>query len=153
MICDFGLSRIRHEKTRTLSLIQEGGRLRFLAPELDKEYSQQPVDRFSGVPRRAPRAIEEPKKFRTDPACDVYSFAMTLVELITLNPPFASLSSSNAFRAAVRGVRPQQLDFSIFPPAIQSTLWSLMQSMWDHQPLNRPATSQVKASMEWIFPQ
>lgn len=37
IICDFGLSRIRHEVTRTRTMIHEGGRTRFLVPELSAE--------------------------------------------------------------------------------------------------------------------
>lgn len=68
VVCDFGLSRILHEVTRSRTRIQEGGHLRFLAPEL---------------------SAGEDEKFRTTTASDVYSLGMALFELLTLEPPFS----------------------------------------------------------------
>ena len=39
VLCDFGFSCIRHEVTRTHTMIREGGRLRYLAPELSQSES------------------------------------------------------------------------------------------------------------------
>jgi serine/threonine protein kinase len=66
LLCDFGLSRIRHEVARTRTDIRSGGRVPYLAPEL-----------LAGI-----------DQYRTTEASDVYALAMTFVELGTLLPPF-----------------------------------------------------------------
>ena len=59
VLCDFGLARIRHEVTRPCTSIREGGKLRYLAPEL----------------------LSGPESFRTTAESDIYSLAMTFFQL------------------------------------------------------------------------
>ncbi|KAF8310625.1 kinase-like protein, partial [Clavulina sp. PMI_390] len=127
ILCDFGLSRIKHENTRSITEIVEGGKLRYLAPEL----VLLPVNH----------------SYRSTPASDCYAFAMTILELATLQKPFIEYSNEKiASKAARRGVRPQQPPETVFRAMSDSTttmLWELLEEMWAHEPTERPNMSQV----------
>jgi len=85
LLCDFGLSRVRHEISRTFTSVRQGGRLRFIAPEIyDAE-----EDVFADEPS------------------DIYSLAMTIYALGILSVPFDDLRNErSAARAAREGKRP-----------------------------------------------
>ena len=100
LICDFGFSRIRHEVTRTHSKIREGGRTRFLAPEL----------------------LDGPQEFRTTTSSDVYSLSLTFFSLVTLETPFSHYARDLAAAAASqRGERPSKPDNPHFFTGTSST--------------------------------
>ncbi|KAF8313252.1 kinase-like protein [Clavulina sp. PMI_390] len=130
LLSDFGLSRIKHEQTRTATNIVEGGKYRYMAPEL-----------LSSLDR----------KFRTTPASDCYAFAMTILELATLEKPFAEFENERAaFAAAEHGVRPQRPAQEKFggPNAEAADLiWALLTEMWDEQPGKRPTMYMVNCRL------
>lgn len=132
LICDFGLSRIRHEVTRANTEIREGGKLRFLAPELLKGMTG---------------------KFRTSEASDIFSLSMTLLHLWAHQPPFAHLSNDRQAEAAIRrGERPPRpLDDLGMPSDRMESFWLLIQRMWDDEAGHRPATEEVRLQLEVIF--
>ena len=87
LLCDFGLSRIRHEVTRTHTTIREGGRMRFMAPEL-----------LSGH-----------ETFRTSEASDVFSLSMIFWNAWTRKLPFAEIANELRAGAVIRkGERPNK---------------------------------------------
>ena len=87
LLCDFGLSRIRHEVTRTHTTIREGGRMRFMAPEL-----------LSGH-----------ETFRTSEASDVFSLSMVFWNAWTRKLPFAEIANELGAGAVIReGKRPNK---------------------------------------------
>ena len=121
LLCDFGLSRIRHEVSRTLTTIRQGGRLRYLAPEI---------------------CPAEEEDLRTT---DIYSLAMTIYTLGTRSQPFGDIKESSACRAAREGRRPSKpalLGWLMKDEA--DPLWSLIERMWDQQPRFRPPISTVR---------
>ena len=129
-MCDFGFSRIRHEVTRTYTNIREGGRLRFLAPELSCGR----------------------ETFRTTTASDVYSLAMTLFNLSTLCLPFEELDNEWAAAHAVRqGQRPRRVSAPRFLSGYFSMLWDLMVMMWDHDAPARPAAATATRRLREIL--
>lgn len=129
VLCDFGLSRIRHEATRNLSLIQEGGTPRYLAPELSIG----------------------PLHFRTNEASDVYSLGMTFFALATQTLPFSALTDKAAERAAEIKQRPNpRTSYVSLPENCAQLLWRLMGKMWDHDPESRPLAALVAEEMSWI---
>ena len=109
VLCDFGLTRIKHEVTRTQTSIREGGRLRYLAPEL----------------------AFGPESFRTTVKSDVYSLAMTFFHLSTLCAPFNKLNEWAAADAARRRQRPEKRDPRFLAGSFD-VLWGLLKSMWAH---------------------
>jgi serine/threonine protein kinase len=131
LICDFGFSRIRHEVTRTYTNIREGGRLRFLAPEL----------------------LEGPEKFRTTEASDIFSLSMTFFHIWSHQPPFAHLSNDWAAAAAIqRGERPSRPDNDLgISSENMERFWNLIRRMWDEERY-RPGTQEVHSELEDIFP-
>lgn len=129
MICDFGLSRIQHEITRTLTTICEEGKLRFLAPEL----------------------TNGPEAFRTSSGSDIYSLSMVFLALTTLAPPFSDMSSWRAAGAACNGMRPGRPETLPFPPPINDQLWLLMQHMWAQEPAHRPSAPSVVKRLKETF--
>ena len=85
LVCDFGFSRIRHEVSRTNTIIRQGGRPRFVAPELSMGH----------------------EKIRGTEASDVYSLAMTIFTLATGVTPLNDIGNVFAVvRAAEEGTRP-----------------------------------------------
>ena len=101
LLCDFGLSRIRHEVTRTHTIIREGGRKRFLAPEL-----------LAGA-----------EKFRTSSASDIFSLSMIFWNAWTRKLPFAELTNELRAEAAIRnGERPNR-------PTIASSATAAMEQI------------------------
>ncbi|KAF8294454.1 kinase-like protein, partial [Clavulina sp. PMI_390] len=122
LLCDFGLSRIKHEQTRTATGIFEGGKLRYLAPELF--------------------LLQPGQSFRSTPASDCYAFGMTILELATLQKPFVECQNQQAAStAAGKGLRPEQPPADAFGALGDSKvtiLWRLLEEMWAHEPTNRP---------------
>ncbi|KAF8305885.1 kinase-like protein [Clavulina sp. PMI_390] len=106
LLCDFGLSRIKHEHTRAATAIIEGGRYRYLAPEL----------------------LAAPS-FRSTPASDCYAFGMTILQLATLQIPFAEYGNDwAASSAAQRKEQPRQpprAAFGALENSIIDMLWRL----------------------------
>lgn len=123
LLCDFGMSRIRHEVTRTHTCIRGGGRELFIPPEL--------------LEQDEPRPIE---------AGDIYSLAMSMLKLGTGEDPFEGEYDSKyeAKSAAQLGHRPRKPPTLGGLPAAQfDALWSLLESMWAHDPAQRPSASEV----------
>ena len=111
-------------------MIREGGRLRFLAPELSSGHLA----------------------FRTTTSSDVYSLAMTFFNLVTLSLPFLEHQSEiKAVHAAEKGARPQRPESHNIPPQMAGVMWKLIEKMWDHVPENRPSASDVRMHMEGIM--
>ena len=131
LICDFGFSRIRHDVTRTHSKIREGGRARFLAPEL----------------------LDGPQEFRTTTSSDVYSLLLTFFNLVTLETPFSQYARDLAAAAASqRGERPLKPDNPhFFTLDIFNSLWELLEDMWAHDPLTRPNAEWVSDRLQEIL--
>ncbi|KAF8317450.1 kinase-like protein, partial [Clavulina sp. PMI_390] len=130
LLSDFGLSRFKHEDTRTATNIVEGGKFRYIAPELF-----------------APSLTQ----FRTTVQSDCYAFAMTILELATLERPFAEFDNERkAFTAAERGVRPQRAPLAklgMQSEELADRLWTLLGDMWVQAHLKRPTMYTVNARL------
>jgi len=131
LLCDFGLSRIRHEVTRSQTNIREGGRKRFLAPELS-----------AGA-----------EKFRTSAASDIFSLSMTLLNVWTRDFPFAEIYKEQKAEAAIRkGRRPGRPAVQInLPSNVEQEFWLLLVDMWTHDASSRPPSEDVQKRLETIF--
>ncbi|TFK49203.1 kinase-like protein [Heliocybe sulcata] len=71
---------------------------------------------------------------------DIYSFAMTALEVLTGQPPFSSTKlDSVVISKVVKGIRPER------PEVLQSNdvLWKLLQRCWDQDPRVRPSMTEV----------
>ncbi|KAF8304957.1 kinase-like protein [Clavulina sp. PMI_390] len=131
-LCDFGLSRIRHEVTRTRTILQEAGRLRFLAPELSAGWT---------------------KRFRTSCASDIFSLAMTYLNTWSGQPPFSELRNDLKVASNFRkGRRPNIPSTGVLLPldSVQ-LLWKLLSEMWAPRPEDRPSSSTVCAHLNGSF--
>lgn len=123
LLCDFGLSRIRYEITRTYTCIRAGGRNLFIPPELSKQ--------------------AEP---RSNEAGDVYTFGMAILKLGTGAKPFQGECRNDleAVAKAQSGCRPRKPPtLGGLPRTAFDTLWTLMERMWAHDPEQRPKASEV----------
>jgi len=132
LLCDFGLSRIQHEVTRTFTSVVQGGKYRFIAPEL-----------YSGANQ----------EFRTSRASDCYAFSMTILEMATLDRPFTEFDNEmSASRAAERGQRPHRPeDMGDLPSEAANALWALLGDMWAHNPEERPGLDIVETRLESVL--
>jgi len=130
LLCDFGLSRIRHECTRTHTIIREGGRPRFLAPELS----------------------DGPEEFRTSAASDIFSLSMTFLNVWTRELPFKECRDQKAGAKIRDGERPERPLIGIgLPPAMEQEFWVLVVKMWAHVAGDRPSSEDVQKRLETIF--
>lgn len=122
-ICDFGFSRLRHEISRTLTLIRAGGRAQFVSPEVSSGETQRPTE-----------------------ASDIYSLAMTIYALGTGDTPFARYSNERmATRAAENGERPDcPGTFSGLGAEHTLQLYTLLQDMWAHDPTERARATDIE---------
>ncbi|KAF8303373.1 kinase-like protein, partial [Clavulina sp. PMI_390] len=123
-LCDFGLSRIRHEVTRTRTILQEAGRPRFMAPELFKRWTT---------------------SFRTSSASDIFSLAMTFLNVWSGRPPFHELRNDLKVMSHFRkGERPDMpTDGVALAPELTEHLWEILCDMWAQEPDKRPSSSKV----------
>ncbi|KAF8301078.1 kinase-like protein, partial [Clavulina sp. PMI_390] len=131
LLCDFGRSRIRHEVSR-LSKHEEGGRARFLAPEL----SDGRADRFCSTQES-----------------DVFSLAMTFLNAWSGKPPFPEVENGHKVILMLgQGKRPLRPTSSVpLDPGSEGDLWGLLAEMWAHTATNRPSSAQILKRLERLF--
>ena len=123
LLCDFGLSRIKHELSLTSKATCQCGHLRFLAPEIASGELESCVDQRS----------------------DIYSLAMTVYTLGTKSLPFNDMTALRACLAAVKGERPPRHDsLGGLTIELAKPLWSLIERMWDQDPGRRPTISAAR---------
>lgn len=111
--------------------MREGGRVRFLAPEL-----------LAGTER-----------FRTSMATDIFSLSMTFFSVWALTHPFVELSNEHKVQKHIRkGQRPKRPTTQIsLPTEMEDELWRLIVDMWAHDPSSRPLTDDMQRRLEDIF--
>ena len=129
-LCDFGLSRIKHEITRSQTSIDEGGYMTHMAPEL-----------------------WETEVFRTTPESDVFSFAITIYELGTQSSPFAHITKNEYAVARLIQIRrrpDQPINLAGLSPGISAHLWALIEQMWEHDHTRRPSATYVHRVLRQI---
>ncbi|KAF8291773.1 kinase-like protein, partial [Clavulina sp. PMI_390] len=86
-LSDFGLSRINHEVTRSRTILHEGSKTRFRAPE-------QLASRMSG-------------RYRTSQESDIFALSMTFLNVWTGKPPFFGIKSEKKVASGIKkGQRP-----------------------------------------------
>jgi len=131
LLCDFGLCRIRYEISRTHTEIRQGGRVRFVAPEL-----------WSGQ-----------RPLRINEASDTYSLAMTIYALGTHRRPLFKYDNDFAVVNAIQtGARPEQPEsLGGLPPHKTEELWKIMSAMWAQDPDRRSSMHLVKARFYMLF--
>ncbi|KAF8315116.1 kinase-like protein [Clavulina sp. PMI_390] len=134
-LCDFGLSRVRHEVSRTRTQRQDGGSTRFSAPEL----TSSPAD-----------------KFRTTSQSDIYALAMLTYNMWTGQKPFSEIELEwQVALTSVQGGRPRRPTASTahvnLAEGVEAAFWRLLQEMWAQDPSKRPVSDIVLSRFEKIF--
>ncbi|KAF8311136.1 kinase-like protein [Clavulina sp. PMI_390] len=134
-LCDFGLSRIRHEVTRTRTKQQAGGMARFLAPELTDTMFD---------------------KFRTTWQSDVHSLAMLSLNMWTGERPFSHIDLEwRVCEALVKGERPKRPGDTSrrvdLPRLAGDAFWKLLVEMWAQKPTERPTSLAVLKSIKKVL--
>ena len=128
LLSDFGFSRIRHDITRSHTNIREGGRLRFLAPELSAGFNE---------------------KFRTSSSSDIFSFSLTVLNAWAGEVPFPEHNDWAATAVIRKNQRPNRPVTNInLPPETEHELWLLLVEMWAHEASSRPSTEDVCRRLE-----
>ncbi|KAF8294750.1 kinase-like protein [Clavulina sp. PMI_390] len=134
LLCDFGRSRIRHDVSRGLTNHKdlEGGRLRFLAPELWDSQSDH---------------------FCPTQASDVFALAMMYLNVWSNQLPFAEITINRQVTAALNGgLRPLEPTKAVsLDPETRENFWKLLGNMWAHQTIKRPSGNHVLEQLELIF--
>ncbi|KDQ09659.1 hypothetical protein BOTBODRAFT_523330 [Botryobasidium botryosum FD-172 SS1] len=108
---------------------------RWLAPELAEEGPD-------GTPSRLTKA------------CDIWSWAMMVLEVLSEKSPFFASESGTteeqeSLRQRIRdGERPTRDEYT--HPALEDSLWLLLESCWQTEPKDRPDIDAVVATMKTI---
>ncbi|KAJ7663064.1 kinase-like domain-containing protein [Mycena polygramma] len=116
-LADFGLAQFS-VVTSTVSSLNRGGTLRWMAPEL-----LNPGD--FGL------------QFNRTIATDIYAFGCTCLELYTGRPPFHGLSDGAVIHQVIAGERPAQ---PTGDRAMSDVLWEHINQYWTQDPAARPPT-------------
>jgi len=126
VLSDFGLSHTSYQDS------QSRGMYRYMASEL----------------------LSNVHNFHTTPASDVWAFAVTMLELGTLNRPhpFFTGQELSITPAVGRGELPARLGrISDLYPSQTTLLSALMERMWHPQPDSRPTISFIVPYLSHIF--
>eukprot|EP00238_Polyblepharides_amylifera_P011568 CAMPEP_0196581798 /NCGR_PEP_ID=MMETSP1081-20130531/35622_1 /TAXON_ID=36882 /ORGANISM="Pyramimonas amylifera, Strain CCMP720" /LENGTH=637 /DNA_ID=CAMNT_0041902153 /DNA_START=111 /DNA_END=2024 /DNA_ORIENTATION=+ len=117
-VADFGVSRVKDD---TGIMTAETGTYRWMSPEV--------------IEHRA-----------YDTAVDVYSFAITLWELLTCRVPYSHLTPLQAAVGVVqKGMRPE------IPPECPPDLSQLIRECWEHNPSARPDFSTIVTRLKDMY--
>lgn len=120
--CDLGRARAVHEIQRSRSIASPGGSERYLAPEM----------------------VESKKVERPTVSSDCYAFAMVIIELTTLQPPFCERGNTlSVGPAVVAGHRPLRPETGLLAGSHGEPLWKLVEELWDGEPKRRPPMQEV----------
>jgi serine/threonine protein kinase len=126
-LCDFGLSRIQHEVSRTRTKTLEGGYARHQAPEI-----------ISG----------DDERLKITPQTDIYALAMTSYELGAGTRPLDQYENPHRlWKAVLKGERPTGPDGMVHLSNAEKEdiriVWPLLELMWAHEPTSRPSAVDV----------
>ncbi|THH29005.1 hypothetical protein EUX98_g5186 [Antrodiella citrinella] len=130
-LTDFGLTTLADSNTRTNGPRDGQIPLAWSAPELLGDKS---------VP---------------DFACDIYSYAMTCIELYSAQKPFGMLNSKQITGRLFKGLRPVRPTRPVNESKVQEmpdAIWDLICECWDEEPNKRPAMSKVVDRVAEIVP-
>lgn len=112
-------------------MIHEGGRLRYLAPEL---------------------SVGLTANFRTTQASDVFALAMTFLHVWAREPPFYEIKNEVKVAASYRkGRRPKKPSNEAGIMEAEGEFWALLDVMWAQEPLDRPLSAVVYHDLGNIF--
>ncbi|THH29185.1 hypothetical protein EUX98_g5002 [Antrodiella citrinella] len=75
-------------------------------------------------------------------ASDMYSFALTCIELVTMKQPFSDLTDYKVVAAVVRGKRPERPKFDDGGEILED-LWTVISDCWEQNPSRRPTAGDV----------
>ncbi|TFK21726.1 kinase-like protein [Coprinopsis marcescibilis] len=121
VLADFGLAFLIDASECTST--KAAGSSRWMAPEI--------MD---------PKSVQEHDPYHSfSAASDVFSLAMTAIEIFTGKPPFSKKSDGAAIMAVISGFRPD------IPESITDnhSLAKVVRMCWDQNPNSRPSTSWV----------
>lgn len=128
-LCDFGFSRIRHEVSRSHTITLNGGRHRFIAPEVS----------FAMI-------------LRPQESSDIYSFAMLIFTLATGTDPFSHANGLAANKLAEENNRPFIPDsLHGLDLALTRQLKQLLEEMWQHDPSKRLVALSVQKKLKGLI--
>ncbi|KAI9331328.1 kinase-like domain-containing protein [Obelidium mucronatum] len=101
-------------------------------------YLFSPPESFSPLP---------PTKYKPTPAFDVYSFAMTVYQVLSGQGPFDDVfhaSVEKVGRWVVEGYRPPRPSTGLVP----AYCWALIEECWDQEPGDRPGFTRILEIMQ-----
>ncbi|KAG8717007.1 hypothetical protein FRC09_014898 [Ceratobasidium sp. 395] len=132
LFTDFGNAFLMYEASLQFSSTTFGTTARYAAPEVLSEASDKPSTET-----------------------DIYSFGMTVLEVVTGEVPFANYRKpiSLFMAVGVRGEIPKRPDLSLIfsEKALEDEFWGLITRCWDSKPNNRPSSSELRIQLTSIW--
>ncbi|KIK64858.1 hypothetical protein GYMLUDRAFT_982306, partial [Collybiopsis luxurians FD-317 M1] len=130
VLADFGLSVVYTESQIWSMTTTTGanGTLRWMAPELLNP-------------------DESDNSALHHPSVDVYAFGSTVVEILTLKPPFYNKTDFQVMQSVSQGQRPPQPQQNRWCP---DALWELVEACWAQDPAARPNIQKLYDTLQQI---
>lgn len=139
--------------------VHDNGRARLVlaAIKWDSGYSEDTIGRHEYrfiAPEHSPAPPSgHPRAIPLSTASDCYTFAMTMLEMATGQPPYSSIPSElGVMRAIEQGRQPDRPQTLIGPEpsAASDALWTLFGNMWAQRPEDRPGLDAVHNRLQGI---
>ncbi|TDL26203.1 kinase-like protein [Rickenella mellea] len=116
------------------------------------------VENIEGVPFTKSRGITDAYRWyapelasgegKVSTRSDIFSFGMTVLELITGNRPFNEQKSAEALRLIGDGVRPERPTGPVVVArGLDDKMWKLLEECWAQKPEDRPTIQEVLARL------
>lgn len=87
-------------------------------------------------------------------ASDVYAFAMTALEILTGELPYAHIPrrrSAQLIHELLHGARPQRPQGEVYVErGLDDAMWKLLERSWAQEPEHRPTMGEVVEELEWM---
>ncbi|QRW12942.1 Serine/threonine-protein kinase [Ceratobasidium sp. AG-Ba] len=126
----FGLTKALPRNAKKIEMTEEKSPYRWMAPEL----------------------IKHPDNPTLKPSCDVWSWAMTCLELMSGLKPYHKFKELDGADKIVAGCLPKESDYPEFRQHCPQPdmMWELLQRCWNMDPEKRPTIHQVIDELESI---
>jgi len=136
-VSDFGLSRTKEFSMTHSHMTPNMGTTKWMAPELMKYWNTNDI---RDIETEKNEEVMENNPFK----CDVYSFGMVCLEILTGDVPFPNMTANEVKTAVCAGERPQ------LPDRCDEKLKALIDKCWNPKASSRPCFGDICAELRYL---